>query len=93
METAQFDDLMDMGDRLLKALGATKDNKPVVNMTMPSQPTPDVTVNPTIKVDIPEIKIPEPKVTVSQKSTAWKFEVTKRDMNGRIESFTATPKP
>jgi len=95
MDKAALEDLMDMGDRVLKAIGeaaeSLKDNKPTVTVEASKQSPPQVTVTPTIKVEVPEIKIPKPEVTVSTKSTSWKCEITERDMSGRVKSFSLTP--
>lgn len=50
----------------------------------------------TVKPPVIEVKVPPaptqpaPKVTVTH-AKAWNFEITERDLDGRIKSFTATP--
>lgn len=70
--------------KLTKVLSQQK--PPVVNVAAPAVSAPSVNVQP------PSVNVSAPNVTV-QKQTAesWTFKVTKRDRNGYIETFTATP--
>lgn len=89
-EQEQLDAMEEMGASV-DALHETmkKARPPVVNVSVPIQPTPQVTVKPEIKVEVPEA--PAPKVHFVHKPVAYECKVTSRDGNGDIKTFTLTP--
>lgn len=63
---------------------------PKVTVNVPKQPPPNVSVSPQVNITNPPQ--PPPNITVNaQKVTVWTFNITDRDYNGRIKTFTATP--
>ena len=60
--------------------------------------TPNASTAPVVNVAAPHVSVPSPKVVVTTPVTVikesvqqWTFEVTSRDYNGYIKTFTATP--
>ena len=90
-------DMTDVADRvqdcareigkLTKAITGNASTAPVVNVAAPN-----------VSVAAPHVSVPSPKVVVTTPVTVikesvqqWTFEVTSRDYNGYIKTFTATP--
>lgn len=93
-EETTMDDVLDSVDKAGADISrALRDIKPNVTVHVPAQPPPNVTVQPAqVNVVVPKADPPTLKVE-AYKPVGWMFEITKRDMNGRVEAFTATPKP
>lgn len=77
--------IMDTAESLAEISSTLRGIEPSVKVNVP-QPQK-------IEVKAPDVNITSPpaNVTVTIKRGAWNFKITKRDLQGRIESFTATP--
>jgi hypothetical protein len=86
-ELTQINDrLQDIGE-LLEDIGESIE----VSLSIKHEP-PQVTVNSPELSPVVNVAPATAAVTVEQnKPCCWKFAVTKRDVNGMIQEFTATP--
>jgi len=83
-------DMTDVADRvqdcareigkLTKAITGNASTAPVVNVAAPH-----------VSVPSPKVVVTTPVTVIKESVQQWTFEVTSRDYNGYIKTFTATP--
>ena len=88
---------LDSLDEMAEAMAAvpkaiSKLSPPSVTVNVPPVKAPNVEVHPpTVNVHPPTVNIQPASVNVTTKAQSWKFKITKRDHNDKIEEWTATP--
>jgi len=94
MEQEAIDAIEDAAESMSGVAKAISKLKPSVVVNVPKSDAPTVHVSaPSVSVNVPQQKIPAPNITVLNPATEWTFQITERDHNGRIKTFTATPTP